>query len=106
MHPRIRQRRQALGQLTVTNDTEAMAAELLDLMKVLEIKFVGVNLALSDSRVPSLLQCLFDARDVIERALQGDLAAMDLLPSANATLLDLGGKVRLMRDELRARASG
>ena len=104
MHPRIQHRRQALERLTVANDIEAMATELLDLIMAIETKFVGVNLAFSDSRFPALLQSFFHARDVILRAVQGDLTAIDLLPSANATLLDLGGKVTLMRDELRAPA--
>jgi len=106
MHPRIRHRREALGRQTVASDVEDMAAELLDLMKALETMFAGINLALSDSRVPPLMQSLSHARDIIEKALQGDLTAIDLLPSTNATLLDLGGKVHLMRDELRARMSG
>ncbi|MEQ1783750.1 MAG: hypothetical protein ABMA14_20535 [Hyphomonadaceae bacterium] len=106
MHSRIRRRRQALGRLTVANDVEDMAAELLDLMKALETMFAVINLALSDSRVPPLMQSLAHARDTIEKALQRDLTAIDLLPSANATLLELCGKVHLMRDEFRARISG
>lgn len=106
MHPRIRHRRQALGHVMVASDIDAVTAELLDLLQGLETKFVGINLAVSDPRLAPLQQCLFHARDVIERALQGDLTAVDLLPSANATLVDLGGTVRLMRDELRARVSG